>query len=143
MTPRNVAEHCRRHLPFQSTAVRRVVAEQAQENGAVIQLAIDRQVDALMFARRVVQTVSERLADGEIEPSVKDGMAAARLLHDFDLAVVERDDLREEVKRSHGAVATLLRIVQNIVSAEEWTKLSRSVEANPELRPFWPPPGVR
>jgi len=93
-------------------------------------------VPALKFARSVVQRVAERLASGEVEPTVKEAVAMARLLAEYDEAVVERDELRAETGRTHDGMFALLQLVQSIVSAEDWSAVGRAIDLNPDLRVF-------
>lgn len=142
LTARHLSEHFRRgHLPLDSPQVRKVVAERAAENTEVIKVGTDVGVEALTFARLVLSKAAVRLANGDIEPSFKDAIAAARVLADYDAIVIERDDLQAEVIRTHSGMTALLRLVQGLVTDEEWAKLSRAVDSDPELRVFSPPPG--
>jgi hypothetical protein len=143
LSPRNIAEHYRRgHLPLDSDEVREIVAERALDNGSIVQVGIDRQAEALRLAQAVVRRTWEGVAAGEIEPTFKDGIAAARLLMKYDAVAFERSRLREQVKRSHRAVSTLLRLTKDIVTAEQWSALGRAVDGDAEIRPFWPAPGA-
>ena len=141
LTARNVAEHFRRHVPVHSTEVRRVVAEQAAQNGEVMQAAVDHQVGLVKLAQDVVENVSTRIAAGEILPSFKDGVAAARLLAAYDPILLDRDELRLEVERCHGGFAILLGLVRGVVNDDQWSALGRVVADDPQLRAFWPSPG--
>jgi len=141
LTVRNVAEHFRRHVPVHSTEVRRVVAEHAAQNGEIMQAAVDHQVGLVKMARDVIENVSSRLAAGEIQPSFKDGVAAARLLANYDPVLLERDELRLEVERCHQGFASLLGLVRGVVNDEQWSSLGRVVADDPQLRVFWPSPG--
>ena len=136
LSKRHLSEHFRRHFPVDSPQVKRVVAEQAADNGEIMQVAVAAQVEALKFARSVVRRVAERLASGEVEPTVKEAVAMARLLAEYDEAVVERDELRAETGRAHDGMFALLQLVQSIVSAEDWSALGRAIDLNPDLRVF-------
>jgi len=140
LSKRHLSEHYRRgHLPLQSTQVRRVVSAQAADNGEIMQVAVAAQVQALKFARSIVRRVAERLASGEVEPTVKDAVAMARLLAEYDDAVVERDELRAETGRTHDGMFALLQLVQSIVSAADWSSVNRAVDLDPDLRVFLTP----
>jgi hypothetical protein len=140
LTVRNVAEHFRRHVPVHSPQVRRVVAEQAAQNGEIMQAAVDHQVGLVKLAREVVENVSTRIAAGEMQPSFKDGVAAARLLATYEPILLERDELRLEVKQCHQDFASLLGLVRGFVDDAQWSALGRVVAEDPRLRAFWPSP---
>ncbi len=137
LSKRHLSEHYRRgHLPLDSPQVRRVVAEQATENGEVLEVAVAAQVAARTFARSVVRRVAERLADGDIQPSVSDAVAMARLLAQYDDVVIERDVLRAEVGRTHDGMSGLLALVRSHVSAADWSAVARAVDLDHGLRVF-------
>ncbi len=121
--------------------LRRLVAKQAARNGEIIQAAVDHQAGLVKMARDVVENVSSRLAAGQIQPSFKGGLAAAKLLAAYDPILLERDELRLEVERCHEGVATLLDLVRGVVNDEQWSALGRVVAEDPQLRVFWPSPG--
>ena len=142
LSKRHLSEHYRRgHLPVHSPQVRRVVAEQAAQNGEIIQAAVDHQVGLVKLAQDVIENVSSRLAAGEMQPSFKDGVAAARLLATYDPVLLERDELRLEVKQCHQDFASLLGLVGGAVDDEQWSALGQLVADDPLLRVFWPSPG--
>jgi len=135
LSKRHLSEHYRRgHLPVHSPQVRRVVAEQAAQNGEIIQAAVDHQVGLVKLAQDVIENVSSRLAAGEMQPSFKDGVAAARLLATYDPVLLERDELRLEVKQCHQDFASLFGLVRGVVTDEQWSSLGRVVAEDPRLR---------
>ncbi len=140
LSARNIAEHLRRgHLPLKSKEVREIVAAQAAESAAVIQLAVDRQVEPLRRASAVVQRAHERLAAGEIQPTFREGIAAAKLLAQHEPLLIERDRLRDQLKQANANTTKLFRLVSELMTDEQWSELGKRIEADPELKPLWPP----
>jgi hypothetical protein len=85
LSARNIGEHFRRgHLPVRDEALRRLAEERATQIARDIDEGAGVVVDQVLFARAVVQRSFERLALGDAEPDIREGLAAARLLADFD-----------------------------------------------------------
>jgi len=81
LTERNLSDHFRnQHLPVAAEATKRLAVRQAQDAGAVTEAAVTHVVDYLNFAQTVVGRVSQRVATGEVEPNVADGLRASELL---------------------------------------------------------------
>ncbi len=140
LSTRNIAEHYRRgHLPLDSNEVREIVAAQAAENQAVVQVAVDRQVEPLRWANTVLKRAQERLDAGEIEPTFAEAIAASKVLAQHDAVLIERDRLRDQLKRSNKNITKLFRLVSDIMTEEQWSELGKRMEADPQMRPLWPP----
>ncbi|HSH60979.1 MAG TPA: hypothetical protein VK988_15340 [Acidimicrobiales bacterium] len=140
LTARNVAEHYRRgHLPVQSTEVREIVAARAADNRALVQVAVDRQTERLKLANAVVERAAKRLAAGEIQPSFSEAVAASRLLAEHDAVLIERDRLRDQLKRANKNTTKLFRLVSDIMTEQQWSSLGKRIEADPQTRALWPP----
>lgn len=78
---RGVLAHVRRgHVPVNAPAVRAVARARSQELGEAITPLIQGAAVTLSFAHSVIDRVRVRLESGEIEPNVRDGLAAARLI---------------------------------------------------------------
>lgn len=78
---RNINVHRRQgHLPLNLAVRTELIAERVREAGERIEEAAVSVVDQVLLARTVVQRTFERIAAGEIEPDISDGLAAAKLL---------------------------------------------------------------
>jgi hypothetical protein len=78
---RGVLAHVKRgHVPINAPAVRAVARARSEEVTEAIAPMIRGAAANLGFAHAVVDRVRIRLASGEIEPSIRDGLAAARLI---------------------------------------------------------------
>jgi hypothetical protein len=140
LSARNIGEHYRRgHFPLDSVEVKEIVAAQAAENQAVVQMAVDRQVEPLRLANAVVKRAQERLDAGEIQPTFREAIAATRVLAKHDAVLIERDRLRGQLKQSNAHTTKLLRLVAHIMTEEQWSELGKRMEADPRMRPLWPP----
>ncbi len=139
LSARNIGEHYRRGHPLKSNEVREIVAAQAAENQAVVQVAVDRQVEPLRAANTVVKRALERLAAGEIQPTFSEAIAASKVLAQHDSVLIERDRLRDQLKQSGADTTKLFRLVSDIMTEEQWSTLGKRMEADPQTRALWPP----
>ena len=78
---RGVRNHVERgHVPINAPAVLAVAKARSEEVTEAISPLIRGAAANLSFAHAVVDRVRARLASGDVEPSVKDGLAAMRLI---------------------------------------------------------------
>lgn len=70
----------RHHMPARAAAVQRVADERMQEIAPVLEAQVVEVARHLRLAHAVVDRVTARLAAGEVEPDLKDGLVAVRLL---------------------------------------------------------------
>ncbi len=85
LTQRNLADHFRNgHLPVAAEATQLLAERQAEERGAVVEIGAARIVDYMEFAQAVMGRVNHRVAAGEVEPGISDGLRAADLLARYD-----------------------------------------------------------
>ncbi len=81
LTGRNLRDHfAAGHLPVFEPAVQEHVTRQSQVPGEAVAPSVAKLADTLGFAQTVVTRVSERLIAGDVQPSIRDGLAAAEHL---------------------------------------------------------------
>ncbi len=117
----------------------KIIATRAADYRSSVQEAIDREVQSLRFADGVIKRAQERLDAGEIQPTFRDGIAASRLLSKYDHVVIERDQLRDQLKWTENNLQKLFRFFSGAASDEEWCSLGTRIQADPEMRVLWPP----
>lgn len=72
--------HSRGHTPLQAAVVQQVAEDRRQEITAAAEGQVEQLARHTRLAHAVLDRVLFRLASGDIEPEVRDGMAAARFL---------------------------------------------------------------
>lgn len=77
----------------------------------------------LSFAHRVLDRVSQRLKSGELEPTVRDGMAAARLI-----AEVEATAGPQDVAEWEDAYMAVLENLTEILTPEQSAELGKRLD---------------
>ena len=130
ISTRNIGDHVRnRHLPLDVQETQEIVQEMASERGDVVGEVVEVMADRLALARRIVARVQQRLEAREMEPELKDGLAALALLARYEATDDGVD--RETILKGFLAYLTEAR---NVMSAEQFSEFSRRLGRNPELR---------
>ena len=86
--------------------------------------------------RRPSCSAWERLVEGEIEPTVRDALAASKLLSKYDPVLIERDVLRQREKEGVERLMRLFAVVESTLGEENWDRLSLALSDDPDLKLF-------
>jgi hypothetical protein len=128
---RNLGDHIRNgHLPLHAPAVRRVAQHEAADVKQFVEPAVQSVADHLSFASGVVARVKERMSAGEVQPTVGDGIAAAKLLAQTEAAASNHRTVDDYVT----ALLTLIDTVREHVTAETFTNIGRALVRDPMFR---------
>jgi len=118
------------HMPIQHAAVQEVAARQGEELGSAFEPAVSALADHLTLATQVVARVRERLTSGEEQPTVRDGLAAIRLLAETEgIAAQQRG-----VGDYETAMITLVEVVRESVSPETYAEIGERLSQDPVIR---------
>lgn len=118
------------HLPVETAVLRAVVDERAKELGQAYEEQTSKLVDGYVFAKQVLTKAQEGLADGELSPTLSDGIAAAKLIQE-----IEKSSLGSvEVEAWSEAMMIYFETAQRFMPPEMWEHFVRSLEANPILQ---------
>lgn len=118
------------HCPLDTELLRQLSEERAKELGAQYEDSVGRLVDHQVFQRAVIARGYDRLVRGEINPDVKDTLAASKMLADLEAnaqAVASQDQWAI-------AMQVYFEVVQESVTAEQWAQIGKRLNANPVLR---------
>ena len=135
LTSRNLTEHLRNgHLPVQHEAVTRLRDQHAEERGQALEDGVARLVTSLSFATRVMDAVDTRLARGQVEVTVADGIKAA--------ALVERMAKQTEPDRADGpdlylAFAHYLSAIRHNTDDAQYKAVCHEIKTDPILQALW------
>lgn len=131
VTTNSVVAHFQRgHMPAQAEAMRRIVERRAESIGAAqFEDQINQIVDHHIFAEQVLHKTQERLIRGEIEPDVKDGMAAAKFLADIEAA--SHGSLDAEAWSD--AMQRYFEVAQAIMPPDMWEHFTKTLATDPIL----------
>jgi hypothetical protein len=117
------------HMPLRQAAVRRIIDDRASELGHAIEEGVDQIADHVALARVVVQRSFQGIADGTLEPTVADGIAAAKILQQSGV-----ND--EEVDKAVYVEAFIqyMQTAQQIMNPEQFVAFGQSLSKNQTLR---------
>lgn len=119
----------RGHLPFEAEVVRQVLDRSARQRGEDLDAAVAPVVSGVDFAEVVLQKTVLRLASGEIEPTVTDGLAAAKIVEQFR---EYEEAASEEVYVQ--AFMHYHEAAKRIMSEAQWEQFTRELMGAPEMQ---------
>lgn len=132
VTGNSVIHHFRNgHMPVPSAAQRAIMERRAEQIGAAqYEQQTEQLVDQYIFARQVLTRTQERLLAGEIQPEVRDGIAAAKLIQDMESGNEESMD----VEAWSEAVQRYFEIAQKFMPPDMWQHFTQALRTDPILK---------
>jgi hypothetical protein len=131
LSPRNLRDHyANGHLDLDGPAVQRASRQQEQALQGAREPLVAAKAAHLTFAHAVLARVAERLDRGEVEPEIKDGIAAARLIAATEAAAGEGSGIEQYVS----VLIALIDVVREIVPAQTFVAIGQSLAGNPILK---------
>jgi hypothetical protein len=118
------------HMPVGPATLRRLAEERARDIGSKYEEAAEQFVDHHILATAVVHRTYERLVLGEIEPEVKDGIAAAKFLADVEASTPGGIDAEAWSQ----AMTVYFETAQQVMPPEMWDEFSGRLAVNPILK---------
>lgn len=129
LSERNLADHFRNgHLPVANEAVVRLAKQQAHDRGQVVEEAAEAVTSHLEFCRSVVGRVRSRVVAGDLEPTVRDAVAAAGHLGRYEPIDAGLDEAA--MVEAFGAYHDT---AQQVMSSEQFRQFGAALSANPVL----------
>lgn len=122
----------RGHCPIDTNLLAQLTEERERELGINYADTTGRVVDQVIFSKLVLAQSQERLVRGEVKPTLKEGLAAAKLLSD-----IQTDKTQDEVDRLGAYVEAMeiyFQAVQHIMTPDQWSQLAAMLNTNPTLR---------
>ena len=117
------------HMPLRQAAVRQIIDDRATELGKAIEEGANQIADHVALARVVVQRSFERIANGSLEPTVADGIAAAKILQQTGV-----NDEQVDKAVYVEAFIQYMQTAQQVMSKEQFTAFGQSLAKNQTLR---------
>ena len=131
LTKRNVADHWRHdHIGAQTLAVRQVAHAHAEAVAKPAAALTEATAGHLGFAHSVMDRVAERMKAGQVEPEVRDAIAAARLIQQVEAAAVQQSGIEDYVD----AMVAMSEIIRDMLSYEDFLLFGGRLAAHPVLR---------
>jgi hypothetical protein len=118
------------HMPMRSAVARTLLERRAEELSRDIEAGVEEVVDDVLFSRTVLRTAFDGIASGELNVSVDQGLAAARMLQvagQADGGPVDKQAYAEAFMVYH-------ETARRIMSAEQFARFGNELRTNPILR---------
>lgn len=117
------------HLPVETAALRQIAEERAKEMGQKYEEMTASLVDGYTFSKQVLAITQQKLASGELHPDVKDGLAAAKLIKEFEDTAQGNVDTEAWAE----AMTIFFETAQNVMPPEMWSQFGSLLSQNPIL----------
>lgn len=130
LSVRNISDHAHRHLPVDESIRRAVIEARAREMGVSIEDAEGPLVDHISFAKVGLQKVFQAMAEGSLEPDVKDGIAFATLL----LKVEEQAGGGVDDEMMLTGFMQYLKAMRKVCTPEQMQSIGTLLRADPTMK---------
>lgn len=128
---RNIKDHYNNsHMPLEQSAVRQIVEARAERMGKRIEDSVDSLVDGMALAEVVVHKTFEKVAAGEIQPELKDGLAAAKFLAEMG----EYEEGGADMAAITEAFIVYHEEAEQVMSPEQFEAFGQALAKNPVLK---------
>lgn len=117
------------HMPLAAEVERRIIEKRAEALGEDLEQSVERFVDQYTVAQSIMYKGHQRLVTGELQPSLQDTLAAAKLVQQIEDASGEKFDNEAWAQ----AMTVYFEIVQELMPPDTWSELGRRMADNPIL----------
>lgn len=118
------------HMPLEAATLRRLAQRRAEQIGSQYEERAEQFVDHYVLSQAVVHKTYNRLVNGEIQPEVKDGLAAAKMIAEVEAQT--QAGLDSEAWSQ--AMQVYFETAQRFMDPASWAAFSQSLATNPILR---------
>lgn len=118
------------HMPLEAATLRKMAERRARQIGHQYEEAVEQFVDHMVLAEATIARVYDRMVKGEIEPEVRDGLAAAKLMADVEAehsAGLDSEAWSE-------AMSVYFETARHHMDEQTWARFTADLQVNPILR---------
>jgi hypothetical protein len=131
LTARNIGDHVHNgHLPMAAPSVTAFIEEPTRERDNVADAATDVVEQAFGLVQTVLGRTFEKLKNGSIDPTLKEGLAAAKLVFEFEALAQQRVDQEAVFK----AFVVYCQQAREVMTKDQLLEFGRRLQSNPTLR---------
>lgn len=128
----SIRNHCiRGHMPLSASALRQITEERTRQLSVDYEEMADRFVDHYTVTRAVVQRGHERLVMGEIEPDLRETLAAAKLLKEIEEG---RLGGGVDAEMWNQAMVAYFEIARELMPPDMWMEFTQRLRENEVLQ---------
>lgn len=117
------------HMPLAVEAMRQLTEKRARELGSTYEEAAGQFVDHVVLAEAVIARTHERMVLGEIEPDIRDGLAAAKFLAETRATVGGDDSAAWST-----AMTRYFETARQFMDDRTWDTFASALASDPILR---------
>lgn len=126
ITYNSIRSHQKNHMPFEAQAIRDIVERRATEAQRDFIDGVGNIVTPVAYAEVVMKRSFENLVDQNLPVDVKDGLAAAKLVHAIDSGITTGMDETEAMAQ----LARIIEAVRAVVTPEQMTQIAARLESD-------------
>jgi hypothetical protein len=119
------------HLPVQAAVYREILDKRAAELSEHYEEQTARLVDGYSFAQQVLARTQEGLATGTLQPDIKDGLAAAKLIKEMEQV---GNGASADAEAWGQAMAVYFETARKFMPDDMWQNFTQALMANPILQ---------
>lgn len=128
---RNIKNHyVQGHCPLDAEMMRAFTERRAEELGEDLENSMTTFTDHIVVQKAILAKGYEALVKGEIQPDVKDTLAASKLLADREREIAEH----ATVEQWQEFMVIYFQAVRNVVSADQWNEIVKSIQHHPAMK---------
>lgn len=117
------------HLPIEAAVLREIADQRAQELGQRYEEQTTTLVDGYSYAKQVLAITAQSLATGKLQPDVKDGLAAAKLIQEMESSAQGNVDSEAWSE----AMTIFFETAQKFMPPDAWQQFGTALATNPIL----------
>jgi hypothetical protein len=131
ISPSSIRNHFKnQHMPIEGAVLREISEQRARELGSQYGNVVDTVLDGYTVAKAVLARGYERLARDEIQPDVRETLAAAKLVSDMENGRLGNVD--DEVWSQ--AMVVYFETAREVMQPEQWNQFCSLLTRNPVLQ---------
>jgi hypothetical protein len=132
ITPQQLSNHFKRgHCPLDTKVLHEITEQLMADVSAPYEESIGRIVEPLVLAKLTMMRTQEMLARGELVPTVREGLAAAKLVHAIEIDAQPTE--MERLQLYAEAVRVYFASVRKHVDKATWNAISDDLAGSQEL----------
>lgn len=128
---RNIKNHyVQGHCPLDAEMMRAFTERRAEELGEDLEESMTTFTDHIVVQKAILSKGYEALVKGEIQPDVKDTLAASKLLADREREIAGQASVEEW----QDFMQLYFSVVRQVVAPEQWTQIVSDIQQHPVMK---------
>lgn len=129
---RSIARHVKNKHVISPALIRRIIAEQRASDQGLSLYEADTILTKAAYAELVMYRAAERMNDGEVEPSIRDGLDAARFLQTLEGGTDQQSGFTQEIWEA--IFFTVYDVMSRELIPEDFQRVADAINRNPMIQ---------